>query len=295
MTALSACGFASKGVFAKLLYELGWDYHAVITLRSALALPVLWLWALWRSGPRSMLNSAPRALAGAAAAGLTCYYAGAMLDFRALTLIDAGVERVLLFAYPSIVVLLQAALYRQWPRAADWASLAITYAGILLVVTGLDFRILSANLAGAGLVLLCSASLALYFLAGDRWAKRIGSVMFTLSAVTASTIALGVHYLATRGVPAIVAWNAREASLMAGLVIVATVLPMVLMAEGVRRLGALRASLISTVGPPTTIVLGAVVLHESMVGAQWAGVALIAIGILVLESSWRVRAPTPST
>lgn len=249
----------------------------------------MWAWALAGPGRASLATATPRAVAGAAAAGLVCYYAGALLDFKALMVIDAGIERVLIFAYPSMVVVLHALLHRRWPRRGELACLLLTYLGILLVVSGFDVRILSANLAGAGLVLGCAFTFALYYLASARWAHRLGSLLFSAVALTASGTALGVHYLVVRGLPQPAAWSLREAALMAGLVLFATVLPMFCMVEGVRRLGAPRAALISTVGPPATIALGAVLFGESLTIAQWLGVVLIGGGILVLELARRMR------
>lgn len=289
--ALGACGFACKGIFAKMLYAVGWDYQGVLTTRALLALPLMWLWATAAGRRAALGRAAPRALAGAAVAGLVCYYVGALLDFRALMLVDAGIERVLIFAYPSMVVVLDALIYRTWPTRAKWVSLALTYAGILFVVSGFDFAILRANLRGAGLVLGTAFTFALYYLASDRWGRRIGSLPFSLAALTASGAALTAHFLAIRGLPQVHRWTLHEAALMAGLIVFSTILPMVFMVEGVRRLGAPRAALVSTVGPPTTIVLGAVLLGETLTPAQWTGVLLIGAGILAIEVTQR---PTPA-
>ncbi len=282
MTLIGALGFASKGVFAKLLYASGWNVDAVLTTRAFVALPIVAAWALWHV-PRDRLFHPPlRPLLGAAAAGATCYYIGALLDFRALTMIAASVERVLLFSYPSMVVILHFAFYRERPQARALAALAMTYAGILMVVTGLDMGVLRGNLTGAGLVLATAMTSALYYLASDRWTQSIGSVAFTFYALTAATLCLLVHRFATPGAVVLV-WNPHTLWLLAGLVIFATVVPMLAMAEGVRRLGAPRASIVSTIGPPATIVLGAMLLGEQLTTPQWAGVALIVAGIMALE------------
>ena len=62
-----------------------------------------------------------RAVLAAVIAGITCYYVGAMVDFWALTLIDASIERVLLFSYPAMVVLIGSLLKRR-RRSAAWCS-----------------------------------------------------------------------------------------------------------------------------------------------------------------------------
>jgi drug/metabolite transporter (DMT)-like permease len=282
LAATSAMGFASKGIFAKLLYAEGWGADTVIEMRSFAAVPILGAWALWAVGWRALLRPPRAALLGAIAAGCICYYYGALLDFRALALIDASVERVLLFSYPSMVVLLHAAIYRRRPDAAVLGALVLTYAGILMVVTGLDGSVLHGNLAGAGLVLGCAFTYALYYLAGDRWTAAVGSVAFTFYAMAAAATCLAIHRWSAAA-PGAPIWTPRTIPLAVALVLLATVIPMLAMAEGVRRIGAPRASVITTVGPPTTILLGAGLLGEHLAPTQWLGVALIVAGVLALE------------
>ena len=282
LATLGAAGFATKGVFAKFLYAAGWQFESLIIVRALLALPIVWAWALWRVDARPLLRAPPRAMLGAAAAGALCYYCGTLLDFYALTLIAASIERVLLFSYPSIAVLLFATIYREWPARRVVAALALTYLGILMVVTGLDLGVLRANLAGAGLVLACALTTAVYYVASDRWTRSAGSIAFTLYALTAAALCFAAHGLA-RHTGAAVAWNLHTAWLMAGIVVFATVLPMLAMAEGVMRIGVQRAAIVSSVGPPTTILLGAWLLGERLSMPQWLGVAAIVAGVLVLE------------
>ena len=70
----------------------------------------------------------------AAIAGIICYYVGAMVDFWALTLIDASIERVLLFSYPAIVVLIGSIQTRRAPQTRVVFALLLTYAGIFLAM-----------------------------------------------------------------------------------------------------------------------------------------------------------------
>lgn len=292
IAAFGAICFATKGIFTKLMYAASWDVESVLVTRAVLAVPILWAWAAWRVGFAAMFAVPRDALLGACAAGFLCYYLGTLANFHALALVDASVERVLLFAYPSIVVLLHSTLHRRWPALRTIVALLLTYAGILMVVTGLDVSTLRANLRGAVLVLFCAFTFAIYYLASDRWTPRIGSARFTVYALTAATACLLVHRAVTvSGTSA--PWTPHTAALMAGLVVFATVLPTLSMAEGVRRLGAQRAAVVSTVGPPATIFLGTWLLGERLTPPQWFGVALILAGVIVLEAL-RTRAPPPT-
>ena len=67
------------------------------------------------------------------------------------------------------------------------------------------------------------------------------------------------------------------------LAIVCMFLPASFQAEGVRRVGAQRGAVLSTVGPPTTVVLAWILLDERLTLWQWLGIALIVLGILVLD------------
>jgi drug/metabolite transporter (DMT)-like permease len=280
---LGAIGFASKGIFAKALYADGWSVETVVLLRALYALPFMVLWIVTTQGIATLAPRNLTAIGWTALAGIACYYAGATFDFQALQLIDASVERVLLFSYPSIVVLIDATLYRRRPPGSMLVALVITYAGIFFVVTGFDLKLFHSNLTGAGLVLACALTSAVYYVTGDRWSRAIGSSAYTVYALAAATLCLAAQHW-TQGHRWQTHWTVRDVALFAGLVCLATVVPMLAMAEGVRRLGAPRASVVSTVGPPTTILLGAWVFGERFSPAQWLGVALIVAGILVLEA-----------
>lgn len=276
-----AIGFATKGLFAKKLYAHGWTYDAVQVTRMWLALPVFWLWGWWRVGP-ALLKPPPAALVSAACAGLVCYHVGAMINFYSLTLIDASLERVLLFTYPSMVVIAYSLLNRRMPDGRLVLALVATFVGIAATVSGFDMRIFQANLHGSLLVLLCAASTMVYFLVSDRWTPQVGGASFTVWAMTAASIGLAIHALlvpsARPPLPGM-----TDLPLLAGLVGIATVFAMLMTAEGVRRLGAQRAAVASTVGPPATILLAVPLLDERMTAVQWLGVALILGGIVFME------------
>ena len=104
----------------------------------------------------------------------------------------------------------------------------------------------------------------------------------TGSTVTVAGTALAVHYQVRQG------WqnlNLDTVSFawMIALAVFATVLPLYLVAEGVRLVGAQRASIASTVGPPATAAMAILLLGETVSAGQLAGIALIVGSILALE------------
>lgn len=275
--------FATKGIFAKKLYALGVGVEALVAIRAALAVPLFWLFAGAREGLAGLGSIPPRSALAAAGAGLLCYYFGALLSFQSLAMIDASIERVLLFSYPSMVVLYTSVRDRAWPTGRVLAALVLTYAGIFLVVGGLDAAALRANALGALLVIGSAMTFAAYFLIGERHTRVIGSARFTLIAMTSSAAALAAHLLLRHELAELTNVPGRGWVLLGALAVLVMFVPALMQAEGIRRIGAARGAVVSTAGPPMTILLAWLLLGERMSAWQFAGVAAIVAGILVLD------------
>lgn len=283
LVAMAAMLFATKGIFAKELYARGVSVEALVTIRAVLALPLFWWFALRREGWAVLRNTPPRAVLMAALVGMLCYYVGAMLDFIALTMIAASIERVLIFSYPAMVVLFVAVRERKRPKPAVLAALALTYVGIFFTMGGFDFEQLRANWFGALLVIGSALTYAIYFMVSEKFTREIGSSRFALIAMTAAPLCLVPHFLVTREVGELAAIESGAWLLLALLAVLCMFLPALFQAEGVRRIGAQRGAVLSTVGPPTTVLLAWLLLDERLIAWQWLGVALIVAGILALD------------
>ena len=285
MVAIGAVLLAAKGLFAKALYGMGLSFHDVAAIRSVLAVPGFALLAwLYRSKPTAGRDSTSRRkdLLLAIFAGFFCYYLGALANFYALTIIDASVERPLLFAYPIFVVIITTLITRQPPSARVLLALLLTTLGVALVTGALNVRLTASQWSGMAWILFCSLSIAIYTLISGELTQRLGSGLFTLTAMTAAAVGLAVHYQIVAG------WESVDISVavwwtLAALVIFSTVLPLFLMAEGVRRIGASQASLISTLGPPATAIMAQELTGEILAPAQWLGIAFVLIGVMALE------------
>ena len=192
--------FASKGLFAKALYQRGVGFELLVTARALLAVP-LFAWVALRVPARTPDASAEpasrpraRAVLAAVVAGFVCYYVGALVDFWALTLIDASIERVLLFSYPALVVLIGSCLQRRAPEARVLAAMVVTYVGIFFAMGGIDSSELRANLFGAALVLVAAFTTAIYFLIGERYTHELGSTRFAAIGMSSAAAMLALHF-----------------------------------------------------------------------------------------------------
>ena len=283
LVAAGAVLLAAKGLFAKHLYTLGLSFNDVAAIRSVMAVPGFALLAwLYRGPATAVLALSRNDLLLAILAGLLCYYLGALANFYALTIIDASVERPLLFAYPIFVVLITTIMTRKPPSPRVILALMQTTLGVILVTGTLQTELSAAEWSGMAWILFCSLSIAIYFLISGELTQRLGSGLFTLIAMTAAAIGMAIHYQFAEGWENISLTEAAWWTLIA-LVVFSTVLPLFLMAEGVRRVGAAKASLISTLGPPATALMAYQLSGEILSISQLAGIGLVVIGVLALE------------
>jgi len=262
-----------------------------VAVRAALAVP-LFAWFAVRANPEAR-PMRTRAVFAAVIAGITCYYIGALVDFWALTLIDASIERVLLFSFPALVVLIGSVIKRRAPEAAVVAALVVTYIGIFFAMGGIDLSELRQNLFGASLVLIAALTTAIYFLIGERYTNELGSTRFAAIGMSASALMLALHFAVFRSFDEFRALQAYDWMLLVILGVFCVFIPGLLQAEGMRRVGAQRAAVGSTIGPPTTIFLAALFLDERLTGWQLLGSAMIIGSVLVLSWPKRVVADEP--
>ena len=283
LVAFSSIAFSAKAVIAKLMYERGIDPMATLALRMAFAAPAYLAVAIWTSRGAPRLSG--RDVAGIVLLGTAGYYASSALDFIGLKYISAGLERLILFTYPTVVVLLSAVVLRERIRRYQAAALVVTYAGIALVFeVELDLNGEHVWL-GSGLVFACSLLYASYLVGSTRYIRRLGSERFTALALLVSTGAVLAHFgLSSETVlghpPAVYGLG----FLMA---VVATVLPTFALAEGIRRLGPGPSAILGTIGPVSTLFLAHWFLGEPILPIQLAGTALVLVGATAV--AWRVH------
>ena len=140
------------------------------------------------------------------------------------------------------------------------------------------------------LALFAASTVAVYLMVNQTYARLIGSIRFLIYAQTGALAAMTCHFGVT--VEAVdLDLLTRAWLVLAYLSVFVAVLTCLAIAEGVRIIGAPRAALLSTVGPPATLVLAYLLLDEIMSLGQLAGAAVIIIGVAALEA----RVPRAST
>jgi drug/metabolite transporter (DMT)-like permease len=246
--------------------------------------------AWWAGRAKGAVPIAPRDFRLLLALGFIGYYLSSLLDFLGLQYITASLERLVLFLYPTIVVVLSAIFLSQPVTRRATVALGLSYAGIALAVWH-DIRFTGdpgAIALGSVLVFGSASGYAIYLVAAGGVIARLGSSRFIAWAMLASTVFIIVQFALTRPLSALVQPLTVHALVLA-MAVFCTVLPTWMIAESIRRIGASTASLIGSLGPLFTIGFGALLLDEPVNALQLAGVALVLWGVIVVSR----QAPRP--
>lgn len=289
---LGAIAFSSKAILIKLAYAdaTGVDAITLMTLRMLMALPFFLTVALSTRAPKTASHGVGDWIA-LALLGIMGYYLASLLDFKGLEHISAGLERLILFLYPTIVVLLTALLYRRPITKPQLLALLLSYAGILLVYGSASTTAESPDMAlGAALVSGSAVVYALYLTGSGHYIPRFGSRQFTAYTMTIACVVTIAHFLVSKPI-AQLAVSTRVLGLALALALISTVAPAFLMNAGIRRIGADHASIVGTVGPVSTLVLAYVVLGETLGTAQIIGAGMVLGGVLLASVAKRATKP----
>jgi len=278
----ASLGFASKGIFIKLSYQVDGSIDAItiMALRMLIALPFFVIAAVLLHRRPNQTALRGRDYLHILYLGFMGYYLSSLLDLSGLHHISAGLERLILYLYPTFVVLLSAYLARRRIEGREIAALLLSYLGIALVFAFELGQTGDAIVHGALLVIAAAFSYALFMVGSHGAVRRIGAARFTAYSMSVATGLTLVHYLSVHGVE-----NLRQAPNFylygADLALLGTVLPAFLMNAGLHRIGASRTAILTSVGPVLTLGLAYVYLGEPLTPLQLGGTGLILGGVYI--------------
>ncbi len=279
---ISAIAFSSKAIFIKLAYAYSVDAVTLMALRMLIATPFFVVLAVLASQDKSTHSLNKQDWILIVALGLAGMYFSQLFDFLGLVYVSASLERTILFLYPTFVVVITAVMTRRAIGRRKVTALILSYLGILLIaVHELSFDNSVDTLMGAGFVFISAMTYACYLVGSGPAIHKLGMQRFTGYTMVVSCIAVLMHFSATHSISSLKLPNQVY---VLGLVmaIVSTVLPMLLLNIGIKKIGGSKASLISSVGPVSTLLLAAIFLNEAITVKQIVGTSLVLLGILTI-------------
>lgn len=278
---LAALGFSLKAIFVKLAYPYGVDAITLLALRMGFSLPVfLWVGlAQQRTGIQLSGGDWGRLFL----LGCFGYYGASILDFWGLQYISAGLERLILFTYPTLTILIGVVFQGKSFSRREGLALVLCYCGIgFAFLHDLGLNDARSVWIGGALVFGSSVSYAIYLSGSAPMINRLGAMRFAALASLVSSAVTLLHFVGTHPLSAfsqplpVYGWGLAMA-------LFSTVIPVFAQSAAIRRLGAGRSSLFTMIGPLLTIGFGWWLLDEHISWAQMAGAALVVAGILIVS------------
>ena len=273
--------FSTKAIFVKLCFQHGVDGITALMLRMLFALPFYIVLPFFTKGITIASFKASPWLK-IAFLGLVGYYLASLFDFLGLQYIQANLERLIVFLYPTLVLLMAAVLFKRKITFPQIVAVIMSYLGIAVACMSQDFD-MSASKTWLGIFFVAMSALtyAMYLVFSDDIIKKIGSVAFTCFSMVVSSIAVLLHYGIQHGLQISgFDWQVYVYGLL--MAVIATIIPTLFLTKGISLIGSSNAAVVSSVGPVSTIAMSYLILHEPFSVLQGIGTILVIGGVVFL-------------
>jgi drug/metabolite transporter (DMT)-like permease len=273
--AASALSFGAMPIFARAAYADGVDARTLLLLRFSIAGALLWAIVLWRRAPIPR----GRALWTLAAMGGIGYAGQSFSYFTALTLASAGLVALLLYLYPALVALIARVALRHPLSRMQMFAIGMSLVGSVLTIG----RAGDGSPLGVFFALLAAAIYSVYITVGGRLPRASAAASSAIVATSAGIVFAAAGMVSGVRLPeSVVGWAG-----VLGVAIVGTVMGIGFFLAGLERIGAVKASIYSTLEPAFTVLLAALFLGERVTPLRVGGGALILAAVLLLARAER--------
>ncbi len=276
-------GFSSKAVIIKLMYRYNLDTISVLAMRMLFSLPIFIIIALILFVRKDNVRLTLKEWLAISGLGILSYYISSWLDFTGLQFLSASVERLILFTYPTIVVLISAFFLGKKITIQQKIALLLTYIGVAIAFVAEKGLGEQKNIwLGSAYVFACAITYSFYVVGTGELVHRFGSIKFSCYAMIAATMPILIQCYAANKID-IFHFTKEVYFLSFFLVLIATIIPIFLIVEGIRIVGASNSSIIGFVGPMSTIFLGYIFLNENVSVLQLVGTAIVLAGVYLVS------------
>ncbi|RLL56055.1 DMT family transporter [Mariprofundus sp. EBB-1] len=276
----AALGFSIKAIFVKLAYQHGVDAITLLMVRMSFALPFFIAFAIIEER-KAAAPIAIKDMMLIFLLGLIGYYLSSLLDFIGLQYITAGLERLILFVYPTIVVMISALFFGKRFAKETVIALLLSYFGIALAMYH-DLQISGEfTFYGSLLVFGATLSYSMFLVGSGEVIPKVGAKRFTAYAMIISCLAVMIQFGLLREVSDL--RQPVEVYLYGfAMAVFSTVIPAFLLASAIHRIGASHTAIVGALGPVVTIVIAAMVLNEAVSLMQMLGALCVIAGVFTL-------------
>ncbi|WP_430898696.1 MULTISPECIES: DMT family transporter [unclassified Paraflavitalea] len=277
--------FSTKAIMVKYAFgDVKLDAVSLLALRMFYAVPMYAAVLFWLYRKERMPQLKGREWIAVLGLGCMGYYVSSYLDFVGLQFVSAGLERLILFLYPTFVLFINHWFLKHKMERLQVMAIAITYLGLFVAYAG-EVAVVDVTpnfILGSVLIFLCAITYAIYIAGSGKIIPKVGATAFTAYAMLAASFGVLLHFFVSHPGQQAVLWNERYWIYGVLLSVVATVLPSFMISGAMKRIGSNNVAIISSIGPVSTILQAHFILNEPITVMQVLGTVLVIVGVLML-------------
>ncbi|HNF95269.1 MAG TPA: DMT family transporter [Anaerolineales bacterium] len=273
LIAISAASFGTLAIFGRYAYAENIDTFTLLFLRFGFSASFMTLMLILRKEPFPR----GRVLAQLIGMGGIGYAGQSFLYLTAIKYASAGLVALLLYLYPFFVAILSMIFLQEKLTRVKAFALALALCGTALTVGPV-----SGQPIGAIMAIVAALGYSIYIIVGANVMKHVSpfqssTVIFASASVVYGllTFTNGIHLPQTN-----FGWL-----VIAGIVVVSTIIPVTTFLAGLERIGPTNAAMLSTIEPIITVFLATVLFGDKLAPIVLAGGALILIAVVILTRS----------
>lgn len=279
--AIGVIFFSAKAVMVKLAYQYEIGAVELLLFRMAFSLPFYVIIASLKK-PAKPETIRKTDYFWIFFLGFIGYYMASYFDFLGLQHIKASMERIILFIYPTLVLIISRVFLHKKITRPQVMAILITYVGIIITFWQ-ELEVSGGNVMLGGVLVFLSALTYATYLAGSGWLiPKFGATTFTSYAMIVSCISVIAHYLIFERSD-LTGYPIEVYGLALTMAILSTVIPSYMVSAAIKTLGAPNFSIIGSLGPISTIILANIFLDESMTWLQIVGTVIVICGVIVIS------------
>ena len=274
--AIAAASYGTNPIFAIPLYREGISVTSVLFMRYAMAVAIMFVATMIKS-PKAFVIK-PKYVGLLAFMGILMVLSSIAL-FESYKYLSAGIASTLLFFYPVMVAVIMAIFYKERLTKKSWACLVTAFLGVVILSKNDDGGFIS--LLGLTLVMLSSLSYAIYLVYINRGPmKKINTSTITFYVILGGFLVMIPYCLLDGGLmlpKTTPAWiNAI------GLGFFPTVISLIFTSRAIALIGSTETAIFGALEPLTAVVLGILILGETLTITPAIGMILIFVSVTVL-------------
>lgn len=275
---ISSIGFGLMPVLAKLAYELGGNTYNVLFYRFLFAFIMLWIFNLITGKSMKITKEQLKLIF---VIGLIGYYTTSLALFMAYNYVPAGVATTIHFIYPAIVTVASYFLYKEKIAPLKALALVLSFIGVFMII-GISSDV-SLDIRGIALSVVSAIVWAVYVLGvANPLLKGIDSSVLVFYISIISWLSNGTAQALTGKLNLLIPGKALIMVVL--LTLLSTVIPLVTFGIGIQVVGPGSASILSTLEPVTSLIVGYLVLSEDITGQMIIGTILIIAAVILLSA-----------